>query len=97
MSRNNPPRQPELLRFPRDLSARRPIELLLPEFVLFVLEQRVAEANAESPPGEAATLNDYVESELVNLITLRDVGELEEVAPGFATAVQRWLRALQIR
>jgi hypothetical protein len=94
MSRNNPRPQPELLRFRRDLSARRAIELDLPEFVLLALEQRVAEANAGSPSGEAATLNDYVESELVNLITLRDVGELEELAPGFATAVQRWLGAL---
>jgi hypothetical protein len=93
MSPNNPSREPEPLRFRRDLSARRAIELELPEFVLFALEQRVAEANAASASGEAATLNDYVEPELVNLITLRDVGELEELAPGFATAVQRWLGA----
>ena len=42
-----------------------------------------------------ATLNDYVESELANLITLRDVAELEIVAPGFRSALQQWLDEIE--
>jgi hypothetical protein len=79
----------------RDLSARRIVQLQLPEFVLCALEDRVAEANEELPAHDAASLNDYVESELVNIITVRDVAELEARYPGFAEAVQHWLREIE--
>lgn len=75
----------------RDLFTRRVVEFQLPEFVICALEARVAEANAELPAHDAASLNDYVESELVNIITVRDVAELEARYPGFAAAVQHWL------
>ncbi len=79
----------------RELSARRPVELQLPEFLICALEARVAEANEELPPHDAASLNDYVESELVNIITVRDVAELEARYPAFAAAVQRWVHDIQ--
>jgi len=75
----------------RNFSARRVVELKLPEFLLCALECRVAEANADAPADDRSSLNDYVESELVNIITLRDVAELEGTFPGFASAVQEWL------
>ncbi|HEX7153503.1 MAG TPA: hypothetical protein VF618_18595 [Thermoanaerobaculia bacterium] len=75
----------------RDLTARRIVQLELPEFLLCALESRVAEANVGAPMDDLASLNDYVESELVNIITLRDVAELETDFPGFAGAVQQWL------
>lgn len=78
--------------FRRDLTARREVTVNLPEFLICALEARVAEANGE---GEPCTLNDYIESELVNLITLRDVAELNGYIPGFASAVQRWVEALR--
>lgn len=77
--------------FRRDPKARRALTIELPEFVLCALEVRVAEANADATPPERATLDHYVESELVNLITLRDVAELEIYIPGFAQAVQEWI------
>ena len=79
----------------RDLTARRVVEFELPEFLLFALEARVAEANAGLPIFEAADLNDYVESELVNLITVRDMAELEAQSPGFAAAVTHWLKTIK--
>lgn len=75
----------------RDLRARRAITLELPEFLVFALEQRVAEANDRCAEDDLATLNEYIESELVNLTTVRDVAELESRAPGFSIAVAAWL------
>jgi len=83
------------LAFPRDLRTRRTIQFELPEFLIFALEQRVTEANTDATDLELATLNDYVESELTNLITLRDIAELEAVAPGFSSAVQAWLNEIE--
>jgi hypothetical protein len=79
---------------PRDLSARRSVELELPEFLLRALESRVAEANEEASVNDQASLNDYIESELVNIITVRDVAELDYEFPGFADAVHDWLREM---
>ena len=36
-------------------------------------------------------MNQLIESELVNLISLRDVAELELTIPGFTSAVRDWL------
>jgi hypothetical protein len=83
------------LRFRPDLRARRVIALELPEFLVYALEQRVAEANEGCPAEEMATLNEYVESELVNLITLRDIAELDIATPGFAAAVSDWLERVE--
>lgn len=77
--------------FGRDLRARRTIALDLPEFLLYALEQRVAEANDGCAAGEWATMNDHIEAELANLVTVRDVAELDARAPGFGAAVARWI------
>jgi len=77
--------------FRRDLRARRPLQLELPEFLVIALETRVAEANATAPLHDRCTLNDYIETELVNIVTLRDVAELDLQVPGFAEAVHEWL------
>ncbi len=77
--------------FRRDLRARRPVTIELPEFLLCALEARVAEANSDAEPAERCTLDHYIESELVNLVTLRDVAELELRVPGFARAVHEWI------
>lgn len=76
----------------RDLHHRRPITVLLPEFVICALEAKVRAANAEVDTSLRASLDDYLESELVNLITVRDVAILEESFPGFSKAVSEWLR-----
>jgi hypothetical protein len=81
--------------FRRDLSGRRAIALELPEFLIYALEQRVAEANDLCVAGDAASLNDYIESELANLVTVRDVAELEIGAPGFGAAVACWIEDMR--
>jgi hypothetical protein len=81
--------------FKRSLFARRVLPLELPEFLIYALEQRVAEANMGTSDEDTSTLNHYIESELVNLITLRDVAELEVGAPGFGAAVQQWLDEIE--
>ena len=80
--------------FQRDLTARRSLTIELPEFVICALETRVGEANEQAPPHERSTLTDYIETELVNLVTLRDVAELEYRIPGFARAVNQWLHEI---
>ena len=77
--------------FRLDLRSRRIMQLELPEFLIYALEQRVAEANVGATDEEFSTLNNYIETELVNLVTVRDVAELEITAPGFGAAVQDWL------
>ncbi len=80
--------------FRSDLQTRRIVQFELPEFLVYALERRVLEANENISQEEAATLNDYVESELANLITLRDIAEMEITAPGFRTAVENWLNEI---
>jgi hypothetical protein len=63
----------------------------LPEFVICAFEARVAEANADARPEDCLTLREYVESEMVNLISVRDVAVLDLSHPGFAEAVQEWI------
>jgi len=80
--------------FRRDLRARRSVTIELPEFLLCALETRVAEANTDAEPAERCTLDHYIESELVNLVTLRDVAELDLHIPGFARAVHEWINEM---
>lgn len=78
-------------RFQRPLDSRRVLHVELPEFVICALEARLAEANDGAPAEERSTLNNLIESELVNLISLRDVAELDASNPGFSDAVWHWL------
>jgi hypothetical protein len=77
--------------FGRNLQSRRTLRIDLPEFLIRALEARLAEANEGATEEERCSLDHLIESELVNLISLRDVAELEMVVPGFASAVQCWL------
>ncbi|HEX7152151.1 MAG TPA: hypothetical protein VF618_11750 [Thermoanaerobaculia bacterium] len=81
--------------FRPDLRARIPVEIELPAFLVCALEARVAEANADGDLDERCTLNDYIETELVNLVTLRDVAELDLHVPGFAEAVYEWITEMR--
>jgi hypothetical protein len=78
-------------RFTRPLESRRILHVELPEFVVCALEARLTEANAGAPDDELSTLDQLIESELVNLISLRDAAELETTLPGFSSAVRHWL------
>jgi hypothetical protein len=82
-------------RFSVDLSARRVVQVELPEFLICALQARVAEANEGAPPHERCSVHDLIESELVSLVSVRDIAELEQLLPGFAHAVERWLSELR--
>jgi len=78
-------------RFHRPLESGRVLGVELPEFVICALKARLAEANDGATADELATLNDLIESDLVNLISLRDIAELEGLAPGFMDAARQWV------
>ena len=75
----------------RNLSARRTVTLELPEFFLSALEHRLAEANEGATPDEALTLDQIVEVDLANGLSLAEVAHLERDIPGISAAVSRWL------
>ena len=66
-----------------------------PEFLICALHARLNEVNAGAPPHELCSLHNLIESELVSLVSVRDVAELEQSVPGFAQAVQQWLSELR--
>ena len=78
-------------RFATDLTSRRMLEIELPEFVICALRVRLEAANAEARPSERCSLDDLIESELVSLISVRDVLAIDQTVPGFARAVELWL------
>ena len=66
----------------------------LPEFLLCALGTRVAEANEDASPEERCTLEHCIETELVNLVTVRDVAELD-ARLRVAEAVHAWVVELR--
>jgi len=81
--------------FGRDLCARRVVEIELPEFLICALEARLSEVNVGAEPEEVCSMQNLIESELVGLVSVRDVAALDAVVPGFASAVQNWLSELR--
>lgn len=73
-----------------NLNQRRSLEVELPEWLIRVLEYRVAEAN-EGAEDDPVDLNDDVEWCLVAPITIRDLPFYESAVPGVAAALSRWL------
>ena len=69
-------------RFAVSLSSRRIVEIELPEFLICALHARLNEANSGAEPHERGSLDDLIESELINLISVRDVAVLEDSVPG---------------
>ena len=97
MSRRRNQRAAKVLpgRFAGDLCSRRIVEIELPEFLICALQARLNEANTGAEPHELCSLPNLIESELVNLISVRDIAVLEQSVPGFAQAVQQWLSELR--
>lgn len=76
------------------LGDRRTIEVELPEFVIRALKARVERANRGDVNADTMVdLNNVIEWELVESISLQDVALLEQKMPGFAAAVSTWLAA----
>jgi len=76
----------------RRANRRTTVQIELPEWVLRVLEYRVAEANAEAvTDDERVDLNHVIEWYLVSPITIREVPLIEQALPGTAAALSEWL------
>lgn len=75
----------------RQLNARREIPVELPEFLIVLLEQRVNEANDGATAEEMVTISHFVEFQIAEMLSIRDVAELDLEWPGFSAAVQEWL------
>jgi hypothetical protein len=74
------------------LSRRRSIEVELPEWLIRVIDFRIAEANV-GVADDAVDLNDVVEWCLVAPITLKDVPAYEAAIPGLTAALSKWLES----
>jgi hypothetical protein len=75
------------------LNERKDLYLDLPEWVIRVLEYRVAEANDGAPDDERVSINDVVEWYLVSPLTVGEVPILEQSVPGIGHALSIWIRA----
>jgi hypothetical protein len=74
-----------------DLCRRRLVTLELPEFLLRAFESRLAEANDGCAEDDEITLENLVELELADGLSLAEVAHLEREVPGIGAAVSRWL------
>jgi hypothetical protein len=74
-----------------DLLSRRDVTVAMPEFLLRAFEYRLAEVNAGAAEHERVELEDLIELELADSLTLADIAHLEGQVPGIAAAVSQWL------
>ena len=72
------------------LTRRRTLEVELPEWLIRVLEYRLAEAN-QVPGEDLVDMNDVIEWHLISPITLKDVPIYEAAIPGVSAALSRWI------
>jgi hypothetical protein len=79
---------------PADLSRRRRLSLDLPEFLVRAFECRISEANDGATASEQASLENLIELELVDSLSLAEV-VLERNIPGISEAVSRWLADIE--
>jgi hypothetical protein len=79
----------------RQLAERREIAIELPEFLIVLLEHRVNEANDGASAGERVTISHFVEYQVAQMLSIRDVAEFDLQVPGFSEAVQEWLLTAQ--
>lgn len=75
-----------------DLCSRRLVTLELPEFLLRAFESRLAEANEGCAEDDEITIDNLVELELAERLSLAEVAHLEREVPGIGAAVSKWLK-----
>jgi hypothetical protein len=74
-----------------DLTARRPVTIELPAFLIRAFEQQVSEANVDASDDDRVTLEHFIELHLAEQLSIADVANLEREVPGISRAVWRWL------
>lgn len=74
-----------------DLTARQPLTIELPRFLIRAFEQQVWEANLDAPEEDRVTLEHFIEVHLAEQLSIADVANLEREVPGISQAVWLWL------
>lgn len=74
-----------------DLTARRPVTIELPGFLVRAFEQQVSEANLDATEDDRVTLEHFIELHLAEQLSIADVANLEREVPGISRAVWQWL------
>lgn len=74
-----------------DLTARQPLTIELPRFLIRAFEQQVAEANVDATEDDRVTLEHFIELHLAEQLSIADVANLEREVPGISRAVWQWL------
>jgi hypothetical protein len=77
------------------LTEHRAVELHLPAFLLRALQARVDEANDGASADERVTLDELVELQLAETLSLAEVARLERSVPGISAEVAAWLTGIE--
>jgi len=78
-----------------NLNRRQTLEIELPLFLVRALQERVNEANENADEEERVDLNQLIEVQLAECVTIADVARLERNVPGMSVAVSRWLAGIE--
>lgn len=78
----------------RSLTSRRAITVELPEFLVQALEARVVTANDTSEADDQVTLDELLELELAETLTIGEIALLEQTVPGISAAASNWIREI---
>jgi hypothetical protein len=78
-----------------DLTEHHAVELHLPAFLLRALQSRIDEANDGVSAEERVTLDELVELQLAETLSLAEVARLERSVPGISAAVSAWLTGIE--
>ena len=78
-----------------NLNRRETLEIELPVFLVRALQERVNEANEDADEEERVDLNQLIEVQLAECVTIADVARLEREVPGMSVAVSRWLAGIE--
>jgi hypothetical protein len=77
-----------------DLTAREPVTIELPRFLIRAFEQQLLEANLGATADDRVTLEHFIELHLAEQRSIADVANLEREVPGISRAVWRWLSTI---
>jgi hypothetical protein len=83
----------KVTKFPYRTNLRDPekLEVELPAFLVRALEHRVREANNGADESEKVSLDQVIEIQLAESVSLAEIAFLEQELHGVSAAVSRWL------
>ena len=76
----------------RNLASRGAITVDLPEFLVQALEACIESANDRSRDEDQVTLDELLELQLAETLTIGEIALLEQTIPGITAAASQWVR-----